>query len=1011
MLIPMRRSRYTCGAAWLGNRLQQPLPGVVVAGAAAAAAAAAPMMPHHCFTSAGVWKAALVARTSQQPPSAAVLALVLPDTAASRDLAGFAWPNATERLLSIGGGGGGGGRVLVAQGGAGLPVMPYRITVRGEVGLLVRHLTFSQPRDCAVSYGANPQPDTAPSSWFRRWGGAVSVANGAVLQVTHCRFLDLQADFGGAVSVSSSQARVEDCTFARCHADFGGAIRAESSRAFGYFNLTIVRSSFLGNYVKCHDRKPCEGGALNVDGHGYGVGDAAGALLRVENSELRHNSVVMNTATLADSGDAATDFAIGGWALKINYMQPSRWSFHNTTIAPFGPQFSVAASLSGTPTCAMHPCPVGHACAAHSASLWCSKCSQTQVSPDGIACVACPAGLEPSADSAQCVQCPPGRYSDGGLATATCIECRAGKIAVGTTNRAGNTRCEACPLTAVPSANGRTCVCPTGRYNRTDGVIMCFARDYVGDSLDLRDNFILREQLGQGEICLTCPPCVSCLNGSTTIKNGYGLSSATASPDLALSRSTNGVARSVFLCEETAACDHSLDMTFEKQMCAPGNSGPLCALCLPGFGRYGGTRSCRPCDYVASAWLWWLGFSVGFIIFGLLPLMLVLRGKCGTRGSHLQSSQQMRRRLGCCPRAATAPLDERLTVEAAANPLSSLHMLFDEPGSGQLRASVAADMGERLHRLHSDSTGSDSRVAGSHSPRWLFTRLVFQPLKILLSYAQVLGSLGSVLHLELPPFMDTVHDIARAFIFDVQAIVQLDCWSSVQFYTLWLIKVVAIPMASMLAVEAFFQVKAFALHRKLESARGDGMDQEEGAQKQRLHDQVKPLAAARRTHRFFALFLVYPTICNQVFGIFDCRTLEWLGTEMQLLVEDYSVTCDTPTHHIYWSFSILVIVFVVFGVPMYCLVQLIAVRSERNGPKNVFMFCLKVLCPPIVMCYQPNSAAETEKFKDFAAIARQVGEQCDLAGRVTALMIRDIISAENYNFLMDAFRSDFYYWE
>jgi hypothetical protein len=433
--------RYTCGTTWL-RRLQHPLPGLVVG--------VATPTPR-CFASARAWKAAVVGRTSQQPPSAAVLALVLPDTAASRNLAGFAWPNATERLISVDFRGN--PMLLFAQGGAGLPVMPYRVDLQGG-GLLVRHLTFSQPPNCSFHYGA---------SGARLFGGALSIRAGAVLQVTHCRFLDLQADNGGALGISGSRVLVEDSTFERCHADFGGAIKAESTS--GYFDLTISRSRFLGNFVKCHDRRSCEGAALNIDGYIQGAGASdTGAHLRVENSELRHNSVVMNTATLADSryrsGTASTNLIIGGWAVKLNYMKPSRWSFHNTTIAPFGPQFTVAASLSGTSTCDLHPCPAGQKCSAYSGSLWCEECPPTLFSDDGIQCGACPAGKEPDNERKACVNCAPGKFSDGGKTRSKCSRCPHKAVAL-----PDSTGCQQCiPGLETPSERGTECVCLPGTW-------------------------------------------------------------------------------------------------------------------------------------------------------------------------------------------------------------------------------------------------------------------------------------------------------------------------------------------------------------------------------------------------------------------------------------------------------------------------------------------------------------------------------------------------------------------
>ena len=112
--------------------------------------------------------------------------------------------------------------------------------------------------------------------------------------------------------------------------------------------------------------------------------------------------------------------------------------------------------------------------------------------------------------------------------------------------------------------------------------------------------------------------------------------------------------------------------------------------------------------------------------------------------------------------------------------------------------------------------------------------------------------------------------------------------------------------------------------------------------------------------------------------MFNCRQL---GEDLSLLIKDYRVDCSTPNHVMFEFLSAMVIVTAVAGVPVLCFYKLVAGRKHKDS------------------------------LHDFAAIARKVCEECDLGDKVDEDMIRDIDMRQSFNFLLDAYRSRFYYWE
>ena len=783
--------------------------------------------------------------------------------------------------------------------------------------------------------------------------------------VSHCTFEGIRSSSsGGAITLyAQSVLTVEHSVFLGCSAPFGGAIAALAGSI-----LVVEHSAFARNFaVQSRDLQSGNGGAIYAEQSTPNLPVS----VKISGSRFEGNGI----AKIVPAYDAGA--LIGGQAMKLTTVHD--WSINSTIFIPYDEFDTVYLSGSGSLNCNSSPCDAGESCAVYNSSIWCTACTRSQVSADGIECTNCPAGLEPNVNSTQCVACAPGKFTDEGKTAARCQVCPGHSIAA-----ADGTHCEPCPPFSVANVGGTSCQCHEGRYNVSEGTIFCFESDFDEHALDLSSNQMVREELTEGEICVSCPSCATCVDGSVLINNGYGILATQISASN-LSRLTgSGRSRSLFRCEAEEHCDHSSG----GSLCPAGNTGPLCALCESGFGRFAQGDSCAKCDYGYQGYITGGVISLLLAVFVVWPLWAASKQwRRQTVCSNLtrRTSDNASRCFCCCSRGSSRaqPLLDDSVRDRANNPIGSFDVEADTYRLSQAMRTTPLHV--PVDPYVTVSTERQSRLLRK------LARLLFQPIKILLTFAQVLGALGSVLHLQMPDFMRSIADAAKAFVFDVRSFIQLECWTAVEFYALWLFKVFVVPMVLLLAVEAHFRAEAIAISTQRNENRHHDQYQQRNENRYSNNQYQR-----HRTWRFFVLFLVYPTICTQTFGLFNCRRLEWMGREVSLLIENYDVSCDSTTHAVFSVLSGAMIVSVVIGVPVFCAVLLFQQRRERNRGN------------PDDVCRQ-DPAYPT----DYEAIARKVTEQCSLGNseKVNKTIIHDIWFEKNNNFLMDSFRSDYFYWE
>jgi hypothetical protein len=181
-----------------------------------------------------------------------------------------------------------------------------------------------------------------------------------------------------------------------------------------------------------------------------------------------------------------------------------------------------------------------------------------------------------------------------------------------------------------------------------------------------------------------------------------------------------------------------------------------------------------------------------------------------------------------------------------------------------------------------------------------------QPFKIFISYWQIAGQIGNVLHFQFPPMLRELIAFFKPLVAAIHGLVALECAGVTGgFYTAWILEVFIIPGV----LYAFIFIH-YLLRRRSIGHRA---------------------AAAKATNdAFFVLFIIYPLLCNKLFKMLDCRQL---SPDFSVLASDYSIDCYTERHDLFYLMSTILIVVFSLGVP---LTMGILIRRNRAAKKKHF---------------------------------------------------------------------------
>eukprot|EP01047_Picozoa_sp_COSAG01_P013574 COSAG01_NODE_641_length_14573_cov_17.634637_7_plen_1058_part_00 len=518
------------------------------------------------------------------------------------------------------------------------------------------------------------------------------------------------------------------------------------------------------------------------------AGDAGGAV-SISSAELyiRDSTFVNNSAT------------VHGTSLKA---VSSTISIINTSFSDTTGLDAVALNRVPEYDCKVTTCGSGQQCSFNEFSVSCIDCAVNEIG-DGHICVTCEAGMTPHRNKFRCVPCPPGTVGKYGL----CTPCSKGLV----NPRPGGVDCIACPPGQVSNLNASGCICSFGSYNQSQlGIVTCNDNNYQRDAFDAQPVYaIARDQLQKNLQCIECPLCLDCSTFPVRLRPGFQQSPHSI---------THGTANKSFMrCRpETAHMDGlGVDGTGYDAMtpvcqaggiligdepilakCLLGHSGALCQRCENGYGR-SNEDQCTLCKNTVD-----LNSTIKLVVLILCTCFVgsaVLIAVSFSIGDVYEVEKE-------------APNSIQYT-----NPLDSHGGLVTE-GSAKVRTvSLQAIMKSCKKLLLSAVT------------------MAIQPFKLFISYIQIVGHVGTVLHFQFPPLWARLTMSLRPLVANIQGVVSLECAGLSDFYDVWLVEVLLIPLALLLFLAGLYCYRC----RLQGAAIATGMFY---------------------TEAFFLLFLVYPFV-------------------------------------------------------------------------------------------------------------------------------------------------------
>jgi hypothetical protein len=264
------------------------------------------------------------------------------------------------------------------------------------------------------------------------------------------------------------------------------------------------------------------------------------------------------------------------------------------------------------------------------------------------------------------------------------------------------------------------------------------------------------------------------------------------------------------------------------------------------------------------------------------------------------------------------------------------------------------------HRLIQAATVDEVRV----NVIVAVARSVWQPVRILIIYTQIISQLAPVLDVEYPEMWTKLSEWLSSVVDITGAFVDLDCWGDFfsSFRWTWWFHVVFVPLG-MVSFAALVYILERAQHAKLAG---------------------KSEVAGSHFYRniFISIFLFYPMVCSNAFKALTCRDiLRGLDDKsvMSVLVADDTILCEYPDFKPYNTASIVFIALVGVGFP-------IAISA--------LLFVEKKLQPEV----------------SEALILRVAGEfECTAA--TAEMIVNDAHGRSAFSFLVAGYRPRYYMWE
>ena len=604
------------------------------------------------------------------------------------------------------------------------------------------------------------------------------------------------------------------------------------------------------------------------------------------------------------------------------------------------------------------PCPNGSV-AAQAGAIYCSACPANQYSVgDGINCAPCPVNSVAPAGSesvANC-SCVVGYVSAANGVSFACSQCGPGTFFSYNSAQAGV--CNACPAGSISAAGAFTCTaCPSGSYSNGNATLCvpCPANAVTAPydptkcqcALDYYDS-----QYGAAAtpVCASCPAIGAvCIGGVVAAKAGYWRESVT-SDVFYKCREGNCLQEVVGTALNTSrrllqAPANSSTPT----NCVAGNTGPLCALCLPGYTLQSG--SCLPCDPAEAFTNWSRGAKAALLVCciaaGTVALALLLfqpivpsleRGWTALIGAARAALERLpcafvfrrvearlsmatprrklpplsldgRRSSSAAPTRAAIPADDAGKGHAGeGNHVAPLHASHTQhlrattANLAHIVADIAMAAAFQEEMADDDNQGEASNNIFERLDDLLDTLQGFT--KILVNLYQIVSTFLKSLDVPWPSVFVGMMSKVNLVNLNLTRLPKAAClnpaidyYQAFQGYTLGL----ACAMALLMALYVFGKRVVAPITLR-------GLDGEEYTRR------VSQFTSGMLNKTLLVLYFVYPGVSVAIFGLFSCTSLK---SGKAYLDQDFGIVCYDRQHWRYIAGGIVWLFVVPLGVPCF----------------------------------------------------------------------------------------------
>jgi predicted outer membrane repeat protein len=642
---------------------------------------------------------------------------------------------------------------------------------------------------------------------------------------------------------------------------------------------------------------------------------------------------VVQNATLANSISASLNVADANVAVSFvaDVTTPSSRRLTaaalqaNFTVTATGTSSASAVAAAFNSTAAFTRSMAAYMAASNDPVLSAVLASSLSVTPPTISTIyagaeTCPAGTRLNASAAACVPCPFGQ-----VATATdCIACTPRTVWVNSSSP-----CVPCPDNAVSSPNTpAVCACAPGFYDSLFGAS------------------------ATSPACEPCPPGGVCTSGFLAASAGWWRESTRSAvvykclEGNCLQENVTGPLTPLAADTEFGVVRAFSNVTAPTN-CVPGNTGPLCSLCLDGYALQSG--QCLPCPPHAAFDVWSPGAKTALVVVttcvGLVfiafaffqPLSPRLQRTwtrfvdVATDAAHAAAKQGSALRARCLrhfnpngavvaeqgkaanrevsPKKRNSAPDEVAAEDTA--PGAAMASLAAEPVQREIASQAASFLNELISDDDDDVDDSSEFDVDGETGATLDLLDKLQHMadtaqkyaKILINFYQIVSTFIKTLDIPWPHVFTATMGKISVINLNLVRLPKAACmnpkpgyYNEFNGYTLGL-------LFALLAMVLMWGFGRYLVARV--SLRG--MDARE------TEERLRKFSSTCLQRMLMLLYLVYPGVSVAIFGMFSCTTIgahSWLNLDM-------NIPCYDRTWWRYCGGAIIWLVLVPVGVPLF----------------------------------------------------------------------------------------------